>query len=53
MCFSTSASFGAGILLTIQNDKNEDKKFLEDEELYQINLDPNISKIKSTAVLPQ
>ncbi|HMT97198.1 MAG TPA: hypothetical protein PKC62_10970 [Ferruginibacter sp.] len=44
---------GAGILLTIQNDKNEDKKFLEDEELYQINLDPNISKIKSTAVLPQ
>ena len=37
---------GMGILLTIQSDKNSDKKFTEDEELYQIDLHSTISKIQ-------
>lgn len=41
---------GSGILLTIQPDKNADKKFTEEEELYQIDLNEDISKIKIKAV---
>jgi hypothetical protein len=37
---------GMGILATLQPDKNMDKKFTEEEELYHIELDADISKIK-------
>jgi hypothetical protein len=42
---------GKTILIKLQKDNNNDKKFLdEDEVLYQINLDRNYSKIKATPV---
>ena len=42
---------GNGIIVTIQPDINGDKKFTEDEELYQVQLDSNISKIKILPIL--
>jgi hypothetical protein len=42
---------GLGILLSAQTDKNSDKKFTEDEELFQINLNTDISKIKIKPVI--
>lgn len=42
---------GMGILLTAQTDKNGDKKFTEDEELHQIDLNADISKIKIKPVV--
>lgn len=38
---------GMGIILTVQPDLNGDKRFLEDEVLYEIDLNTDISKIKS------
>lgn len=42
---------GAGIILTMQPDKNADKKFTEDEELYQVSLDADISKVRITPIV--
>jgi hypothetical protein len=38
---------GMGIILTVQPDLNGDKRFLEDEVLYEIDLNTDISRIKS------
>jgi hypothetical protein len=37
---------GKGLLVTLQVDKDSDKKFTEDEELYKVDLNSNVSQIK-------